>query len=593
MYLGLILIVTSLGGLVTGIDMYFSGRVVFVEWEIVSFFRVVFVMTFILDWMRLTFIGFVAIISSLVLFYSTSYMSGDRYFYRFIMLVYLFVISMFLLILRPNLVRILLGWDGLGLVSYCLVIYYQNEKSVNAGILTILSNRVGDVAILLRIAWMRNFGSWNFYFLQLIFTNQDLFFILFIVILAGITKRAQIPFSAWLPAAIAAPTPVSALVHSSTLVTAGVYLLIRFEALLGLRSFLFMVGTLTIFMSGLGANFETDLKKIIALSTLSQLGVIIIILGLGISELAFFHLLRHALFKSLLFLCAGVFIHGIGDIQDIRLLGGMELRNPVRSLYFVGSSLALCGFPFLAGFYSKDIILESYMMIKMNFFTGVLVVIGTAFTVTYSVRLGYFLFLKNLGLKRILFLEEEILIAFPIRILFFRAVTAGGCMSVQYFPSYYVFLPFLFKVAVLVILIFLVTFILTTIENLIFYIIEAKEKLVHFLGGIWFLPTLSTVFIIPVLKIGGAYLKDIDQGWVEYWGAQGLNNNLSQISFRRDFFSLLNLKTYLLIGFIVVVFFCLWIYLNSSRRARFWSSRGKFSFQVKLLEKYFIFTTKK
>jgi NADH-ubiquinone oxidoreductase chain 5 len=143
------------------------------------------------------------------------------------------------------------------------------------------------------------------------------------VILAGITKRAQIPFSAWLPAAMAAPTPVSALVHSSTLVTAGVYLLIRFHYILLENNFLFYVGVFTIFISGLGANFEIDLKKIIALSTLSQLGVIIISLGLGLVELSFFHLLTHALFKSLLFLCAGVYIHGVGDIQDIRFLGGM------------------------------------------------------------------------------------------------------------------------------------------------------------------------------------------------------------------------------------------------------------------------------
>lgn len=184
-------------------------------------------------------------------------------------------------------------------------------------------------------------------------------FILVMLILAAITKRAQIPFSAWLPAAIAAPTPVSALVHSSTLVTAGVYLIIRFHHLLGANFFLLYVGCLTIFMSGLGANFEIDLKKIIALSTLSQLGVIIFTLSLGLIELAFFHLLSHALFKSLLFLCAGVYIHGAGDCQDIRLLGGVMKSIPVRSLFFGCCSLSLCGFPFLSGFYSKDLILES------------------------------------------------------------------------------------------------------------------------------------------------------------------------------------------------------------------------------------------
>ena len=194
-------------------------------------------------------------------------------------------------------------------------------------------------------------------FLEYMFKGE-LAFLTLLVILAALTKRAQIPFSAWLPAAIAAPTPISALVHSSTLVTAGVYLLIRFNELLGLREVLFYVRVGTMFMSGLGANFEIDLKKIIALSTLRQLGVIIMALSLGLVELAYFHLLIHALFKSLLFLCAGVYIHGYGDKQDIRSLGGILECSPLVSFYFLGCSLALCGFPFLSGFYSKDLILE-------------------------------------------------------------------------------------------------------------------------------------------------------------------------------------------------------------------------------------------
>jgi len=228
-----------------------------------------------------------------------------------------------------------------------------------------------------------------------------------IVLLAAITKRAQIPFSAWLPAAMAAPTPVSSLVHSSTLVTAGVYLLIRFNNLLGERRLLFLISVLTMFMSGLGANYEIDLKKIIALSTLRQLGVIIITLSLGFYELSFFHLMTHALFKSLLFLCAGAMIHGIGDIQDIRYLGGVIIGLPVITIFFITSSLALCGFPFLAGFYSKDLILEIFFNMHINIFILFLVFVSTIFTLTYSLRLIYFLFFKNLGLKNYLSLRED------------------------------------------------------------------------------------------------------------------------------------------------------------------------------------------
>jgi NADH-ubiquinone oxidoreductase chain 5 len=299
----------------------------------------------------------VLLISGIVTYYSGDYMGHDTNLFRFLVILILFVVSMVLMIFSPNIISILLGWDGLGLVSYCLVIYYQNMKSLNAGLLTILSNRVGDVAILLRISWLFNYGAWNFFLLEHMY-RLNLGIIMGLVILAALTKSAQIPFSAWLPAAMAAPTPISALVHSSTLVTAGVYLLIRFSELVGVRRVLYYLSVGTIFMSGFGANFEIDLKKIIALSTLRQLGVIIISLSLGIVELAFFHLLMHALFKSLLFLCAGVYIHGSGDKQDIRSLGGLIESAPLTTFYFLGCSLALCGFPYISGFYSKDIILE-------------------------------------------------------------------------------------------------------------------------------------------------------------------------------------------------------------------------------------------
>jgi len=190
-----------------------------------------------------------------------------------------------------------------------------------------------------------------------------------------------------------------------------------------------VVGALTIFISGLGANFEIDLKKIIALSTLSQLGVIIIVLALGFYELAFFHLLRHALFKSLLFLCAGVFIHGMGDSQDIRLLGGINERCPSSSFFFTACSFSLCGFPFLSGFYSKDTILESYMILGANSFIFLIVLTGTLFTVTYSMRLGFYLFLKNLGLKRVVHLSEEKVIVSPISLLFVFAISAGRALA--------------------------------------------------------------------------------------------------------------------------------------------------------------------
>ncbi|KAG7158487.1 NADH-ubiquinone oxidoreductase chain 5-like 16, partial [Homarus americanus] len=305
------------------------------------------------------------------------YIEGDKRFNRFIYLVLAFVLSIGALIVRPNIIRILLGWDGLGLVSYALVIFYQNEKSANAGILTVLSNRVGDVAILLRIS--------------------------LIFIAGAITKRAQIPFSAWLPAAMAAPTPVSALVHSSTLVTAGVYLLIRFSpALIGseAQSVLLIISCLTIFIAGLGANFEYDLKKIIALSTLSQLGVILRILALGFADLAFFHLLAHALFKALLFICAGVVIHAVKEYQDIRCIGRLVFRIPLTRTCINLANLALCGIPFLAGFYSKDLILEVAFIRNINLLAFILYALATGLTVCYRFRLVYYSLTGLFNLRR-------------------------------------------------------------------------------------------------------------------------------------------------------------------------------------------------
>jgi NADH-ubiquinone oxidoreductase chain 5 len=175
----------------------------------------------------------------------------------------------------------------------------------------------------------------------------------------------------------------------------------------------------------LGANFEIDLKKIIALSTLRQLGLIIITLSFGFYEFSFFHLITHAIFKSLLFLCAGVFIHSIGDTQDIRSMGGLIISCPVVSLYFIIASIALCGFPFLSGFYSKDIILEMIISSQLNSFILIVVFLATIFTLTYSVRLTYFVFFNNLGRKARLSMGEAFGITFPITFLVLISIMFG------------------------------------------------------------------------------------------------------------------------------------------------------------------------
>lgn len=469
-------------------------------------------------------------ISRIVILYRKEYIRGDVYINRFIILVLLFVFSIILLIVSPNLIRILLGWDGLGLISYCLVIYFQNIKSYNAGMLTALSNRIGDVALLIAIAWILNYGRWRFYFyLDFIKSDNIIIIIGVLVILAAITKSAQIPFSSWLPAAIAAPTPVSALVHSSTLVTAGVYLLIRFNSLLlnnSIGQFLLLVSGLTIFISGLGANFEFDLKKIIALSTLSQLGLIIIILSIGFYKLAFFHLLTHAIFKALLFICAGSIIHNIINSQDIRFIGGLSIRIPLTSSFFNISNLALCGIPFLAGFYSKDLILEVSLYSYLNFYVIFIFFFSTGLTVRYSFRLIYYSIVGDFNNNSFHPINDEgWLILKRIIILVFISVICGSILRWFIFPtpSLIVLSLSLKLLTIFVCLIGGFTGYLVSDVSLYFYNKSFNLNfLVTFISLIWFIPVISTniVSFIP-LKLGNL-LNNIDQGWREFFGSKNL-----------------------------------------------------------------------
>lgn len=329
-----------------------------IEYFMISILNIDFKFYFLFDWIRTIFSAVVIIISGLVIIYRNRYIKNELNKNSFCLVVLLFVLSILFLILIPNIFIIILGWDGLGLVSYCLVIYYQRVNSYNSGIITIIRNRVGDVIIILAIIFFINFGSFD-----LITITKIELICGILILIAGLTKRAQIPFSAWLPAAIAAPTPVSALVHSSTLVTAGVYLLIRFNFLF-MNSFysniLLKISLLTLIISGINAFFECDMKKIIAFSTLRQLSIIIISLSIGIIEIAFFHLILHAIFKSMLFLCAGLVIHYLNGIQDIRILGNFFNFRPIISRCMLISILSLIGFPFIGGFYSKDIIVEFF-----------------------------------------------------------------------------------------------------------------------------------------------------------------------------------------------------------------------------------------
>nr|YP_009350436.1 NADH dehydrogenase subunit 5 [Constrictotermes cyphergaster]AQP27021.1 NADH dehydrogenase subunit 5 [Constrictotermes cyphergaster] len=543
---------------VLGSYFIMNDLVYFVDWNIITLNGSSIIMTFLFDWMSLLFMGFVFIISSLVILYSDDYMFGDMNIIRFILLVLMFVVSMMFLIISPNLISILLGWDGLGLVSYLLVIYYQNVSSYGAGMLTVLSNRIGDVALLMAIAWMINFGSWNFvYYLEFLSGSFEMGLISFLVVLAAMTSSAQIPFSSWLPAAMAAPTPVSALVHSSTLVTAGVYLLIRFSPSFNywLNVFLLLVSGLTMFMAGLGANFEFDLSKIIALSTLSQLGLMIMTISIGLSGLAFFHLLTHALFKALLFMCAGGIIHSMGDSQDIRFMGGLSIYMPFTSSSLMVSNFALCGMPFLAGFYSSDFILEMFSMSYLNIFGFALLFASTGLTVCYSFRLFYFVLCGDFNFVPT---HSMIEINYNMMIgmigLLIMSIFGGGSLMWLICPTpSMICLPYYLSFLTLFV-VFLGGWLGYEIAGLAFgdkLFSMGLYGITSFSGSMWFMPFFSTygVSFVP-LVIGHSTTSVFDSGWMEYFGGQGLYLVLFNLGSVNQWFQYNNLKVFL--GFFVM-----------------------------------------
>lgn len=340
------------------------------------------------SWFRFT----VTLIRAVIIIYSYFYISPYSKVNYFIWLTSFFVLSMLIVINMNNFLFIILGWDGLGLVSFFLIVFYQNYSSISSGLFTVLINRIGDCFFIVSISIMlfRYPSMWN---VSLTHTNSV---IVVMMLLTFITKRAIFPFSPWLPLAIAAPTPISALVHSSTLVTAGLYLSIRFSDIFysypSLITVFLVVSIFTSFYAGINAIFETDIKKLIALSTLSHLGFIGISFSCGLLYLSFFHLLVHALFKSVLFISIGDIITNLFHSQDIRFLSSGYLFT-TASFYIIRVSLMnLLGLPTIRGYFSKDFVLETCNFSFVSYFLLFLIFFNIIFTYYYTYQLFYFSF---------------------------------------------------------------------------------------------------------------------------------------------------------------------------------------------------------
>nr|YP_010564890.1 NADH dehydrogenase subunit 5 [Pallenopsis patagonica]UZA61345.1 NADH dehydrogenase subunit 5 [Pallenopsis patagonica] len=565
--ISLILLLLSLVVFYIGMIFLYINNVVYLDWSMYMINGVDMSFVVVLDYYSLFFCSFVLFISSSVFLFSENYMIGDSYLYRFVFLLLLFVISMLLLIFSGNLLSLLLGWDGLGLVSFLLVIYYQNKSSLSGGLLTLLTNRLGDAALILGICLLFMYGNFSMMYLSFIYFDE---IIMVMIIMAAMTKSAQLPFSAWLPAAMAAPTPVSSLVHSSTLVTAGVYLLIRFYSVVcyfNLGCYLLYISIFTMLMSGVSANFEFDFKKVIALSTLSQLGVMMMSLSLGLMNLTYFHLLTHAMFKALMFLCAGSIMHGYFGNQDMRMKGSSLIFSPYISMSMNLSVLSLCGMPFLSGYYSKDLILEKFFMMEFNLFMMFLLFMATCFTIIYSYRLCLFVFFNYNLYNSCFYGFESGIVLTSLMMLTMGSIFGGFMLSWLIFPiPVLVFLPFYFKF--MVFLIFFLSLLLSVIFNYTFMFINKvgslyKNVVVWFLGQMWFISSLSGQFLLMYpFCLSFSILKVFDLGLSEMYGGRGMYKSLIQIGGKfngLNYYSLLYYYLSFLLWFMLIFMFYMFV----------------------------------
>lgn len=371
--------------------------------------------SFRLDGLTLIMFFTVTLVSLVVHLYSVGYIYGDPYFSTFLSYLGFFTFFMLLLVSSNNYLLIFLGWEGVGICSYLLIgFWYTRLQASKAALKAVLINKIGDVFFLIAICLLYAvFGTLNLSELLTILNTTDVFidsyFLQFnllkiisaMLVLAAMSKSAQIGLHTWLPDAMEGPTPVSALIHAATMVTAGVFMLIRSNFILEhapeILGFTSLVGALTAFFAGCAALFQYDIKRVIAYSTCSQLGYMFLACGLSAYHLAIYHLFNHAFFKAILFLCSGIIIHHYNNEQDIRKMGDLGLKFPGLFLLFLLSSLALMGLPGLSGFFSKETILTlSYFSnFYLNTFIYLLSLFSIFLTAFYSVRLLILVFFSK------------------------------------------------------------------------------------------------------------------------------------------------------------------------------------------------------
>ena len=391
-------------------------------------------------------------ISTFVHLFTAGYMSHDPFIIRFYTYLGLFTFFMVILITSDNFLQLFVGWEGVGVCSYLLINFWYNRVAANkAAIKAMLMNRIADVffifAIILILFYFKTVNYIIVFSLIEFFQNSTIFIffteikiidlILFLLFLGAIGKSAQIGLHTWLPDAMEGPTPVSSLLHAATMVTAGVFLLIRcsfiFETSNTILFIIILFGSITALFAALVATFQYDIKKIIAYSTCSQLGYMFFSSGLSNYNITLFHLFNHAFFKALLFLGAGSIISSLLDEQDMRRMGSLVYKMPFTYLAILIGSLAILGFPFLTGFYSKDILLETtYISYTVDsLYIYIMGILTAFFTAMYSMKLIFFVFISktNIYNKYITLQENNIFILIPLFSLSILSIFIGYIFS--------------------------------------------------------------------------------------------------------------------------------------------------------------------